>query len=217
MSVDTVTLDRADYDRLRQCTGLADVLLDQLEAVLRLVKASRTDRDALHAAELVATHAREVLRPGAAHAAARRLADLGGTQPGIEGAPRRRFGALAGHISVSADFDAPLEIDEATVARAARDNPDLPRPFVASTLQALAESRAPETSWNYRVMEFTEGEERWHAIHEVHYRKGVPASYTAQPASVQWDPEDSNDTGHRILDRMREATSKPVLRPADFA
>lgn len=80
-----------------------------------------------------------------------------------------------------------------------------------------AEQPPPESSWNYRVMKFTEGEERWHAIHEVHYRKGVPWAYTEQPASVQWDPEDGNDAGHRILDRIRESMRKPVLRPTDFA
>jgi hypothetical protein len=79
------------------------------------------------------------------------------------------------------------------------------------------DDRAPESSWNYRVMEFSEGEERWQAIHEVHYREGVPASYSEQPASVQWDAEDSNGTGHGILDRMRDSLNKPVLRPEDFA
>jgi antitoxin component HigA of HigAB toxin-antitoxin module len=79
------------------------------------------------------------------------------------------------------------------------------------------DDRAPESSSNYRVMEFSEGEERWQAIHEVHYREGVPASYSEQPASVQWDAEDSNDTGHGILDRMRDSLNKPVLRPEDFA
>ena len=79
------------------------------------------------------------------------------------------------------------------------------------------DDRAPESSWNYRVMEFSEGEERWQAIHEVHYREGVPASYSEQPASVQWDAEDRNDTGHGNLDRMRDSLNKPVLRPEDFA
>ncbi|TDN68248.1 DUF29 family protein [Paraburkholderia sp. BL10I2N1] len=46
---------------------------------------------------------------------AKLLANLGGTQPGIEGAPRRRFGALAGNLSVSDDFNAPLEIVDPTV------------------------------------------------------------------------------------------------------
>jgi uncharacterized membrane protein YccC len=36
-------------------------------------------------------------------------------------------------------------IGEATVERAARDNPDLPRSFVIDTLQALAESRDSTT------------------------------------------------------------------------
>jgi len=46
---------------------------------------------------------------------------------------------------VGREFGAPLKIDEATVDRAARDNPDLPRSFVADTLQGLAEARAGKT------------------------------------------------------------------------
>jgi len=80
-----------------------------------------------------------------AREAATRLADLGGTQPGIEGAPRRRFGTLAGQVGMSADFDAPLKIDEAAIDRAARDNPDVPRSFVADTLQGRAEACAGKT------------------------------------------------------------------------
>lgn len=43
---------------------------------------------------------------------------------------------------VGREFGAPLTVDEATIDRAARDNPDLPRSFVADTLQGLAEARA---------------------------------------------------------------------------
>lgn len=43
---------------------------------------------------------------------------------------------------VGREFGALPEIDEATIARAARDNPDLPRSFVADTLRGLAEARA---------------------------------------------------------------------------
>ncbi|WP_204357124.1 MULTISPECIES: DUF29 family protein [Paraburkholderia] len=46
---------------------------------------------------------------------------------------------------MSATFDAPLETDEAAVDRAARDNSDLPRTFVAEALQGLAEVRAGQT------------------------------------------------------------------------
>ncbi|WP_322063154.1 hypothetical protein [Paraburkholderia sp. J63] len=43
MSTQTITLDRADCDRLRECVGLADVLLDQVESVLRLGDVGRMD------------------------------------------------------------------------------------------------------------------------------------------------------------------------------
>ncbi|MGF6699016.1 hypothetical protein OKW38_003628 [Paraburkholderia sp. MM5496-R1] len=71
ISNDTITLGGAGYDCLRQCAGLADVLLDQLEAVLCLDDVGRT--------------ARELLRLDAARETAEQLANLGGTQPGIEG------------------------------------------------------------------------------------------------------------------------------------
>jgi hypothetical protein len=47
---------------------------------------------------------------------------------------------------VGREFGAPLKIDEVTIDRAARDNPDLPRSFVADTLQGLAEARAGKTT-----------------------------------------------------------------------
>jgi hypothetical protein len=53
-------------------------------------------------------------KAGAAAAAATRLVNAGGTQRGTESAPRRHFGALAGHVRIAPDFDAPLEIDDAT-------------------------------------------------------------------------------------------------------
>jgi len=55
---------------------------------------------------------------------AKLLANLGGTQPGVEGAPRRRFGALTGRVSMPADFDAPLKTDEAPFVNGGR-NPTL--------------------------------------------------------------------------------------------
>ncbi|MFM0282369.1 hypothetical protein P0D75_30610 [Paraburkholderia sediminicola] len=56
--------------------------------------------------------------------------------------PTRRSGALTGRVSMSADFDALLRFDKATVERAARDNPDLPRSVATGTLRELAEARA---------------------------------------------------------------------------
>lgn len=43
---------------------------------------------------------------------------------------------------VGREFSASLKIDEAAIDRAAHDNPDMPRSFVADTLQGLAEARA---------------------------------------------------------------------------
>jgi hypothetical protein len=85
VSTETITLDRAGYDGLRQCAGLADVLLDWLETVSRLRDVGRTDYDPLRAAEVVAAPAREVLQPAAARERAKQLANLGSTQPDIEG------------------------------------------------------------------------------------------------------------------------------------
>lgn len=74
---------------------------------------------------------------------------------------------------------------------------------------------ASSRTWNYRVMSFRHGEEAWQAIHEVHYRDGVPFAYTEAAAVAMWDPDDV-DGGLRSLERMREALSKPVLTDADF-
>lgn len=74
--------------------------------------------------------------------------------------------------------------------------------------------------WNYRVIEFVEPgtEERWQAIHEVHYDEtGQPTSYAENPAPVMTH-DDGNckaDLGW-VLDKMREALSKPVLIERDF-
>jgi hypothetical protein len=74
-----------------------------------------------------------------------------------------------------------------------------------------------EGSWNYRVMEFTADGETWRAIHEVYYRNGVPSGFAGTPAIVMWDPDDADEQGGlRVLQRMHEALSKPVLRGDDF-
>lgn len=46
--------------------------------------------------------------------------------------------ADAGFLTERPDI---VRVDESTIDRATRDNPDYPRPFVADTLQALADSR----------------------------------------------------------------------------
>lgn len=79
-------------------------------------------------------------------------------------------------------------------------------------------------SWNYRVIVFTthpdNGEAldtHYYGIHEVYYdAKGNPNAYAIDPAPVFWDADDDPNTPHSILDRMRDALSKPVLRQQDF-
>ena len=59
---DGITIDRATYDRLRQCAGLADVLREQLETVLDLGARGVLDGPAWETARLTVLHAGEVLR-----------------------------------------------------------------------------------------------------------------------------------------------------------
>jgi hypothetical protein len=79
-------------------------------------------------------------------------------------------------------------------------------------MEALAQMRG--RTWNYRVIETVHDGDVSRAIHEVHYDNGVPISYTENPAGVAWETDD--DEPRRMLDRMREALDKPVLREADF-
>ncbi|QBQ95920.1 hypothetical protein [Paraburkholderia pallida] len=73
---------------------------------------------------------------------------------------------------------------------------------------------APEFHWNYRVMEFHEGGETWREFREVYYRNGEPEGYSSVYASPCWDDDD--EAARRILDRMRDALARPILRPGDF-
>ena len=75
-------------------------------------------------------------------------------------------------------------------------------------------------TWNYRVIEFVDPatNEPWQAIHEVHYdEQGRPSLYTEYPAVVMSHDADNNtaELGW-ILDRMRDALSKPTLVERDF-
>ena len=67
-------------------------------------------------------------------------------------------------------------------------------------------------SWNYRVIEFVDPEP-WQAIHEVYYDQDKPTSYSEAPAVVM-----SSDAGSLswVLERMKEALSKPALAETDF-
>jgi hypothetical protein len=78
------------------------------------------------------------------------------------------------------------------------------------------EDGKPARYWNFRVMEFSHGEDTWRAIHEVHYEHNVPVSYSQNEAIVMWAPEEGEAAGLNVLERMREAIAKPVLRVTDF-
>jgi hypothetical protein len=68
-------------------------------------------------------------------------------------------------------------------------------------------------NWNYRVMEFESGDDVYHEIREVYYdSEGNPNGYTARTAGVG---SDSANGLSWVLDRMREALDKPVLKPSD--
>ncbi|WP_233887961.1 antitoxin Xre/MbcA/ParS toxin-binding domain-containing protein [Paraburkholderia flagellata] len=82
----------------------------------------------------------------------------------------------------------------------------------------MAKSKPPEREalWQYRVMEFGEGNETWRDIREVYYCDGRPECYSVETASPFWFADEGDEAAMRVLDRMREALSRPVLRPRDF-
>lgn len=72
--------------------------------------------------------------------------------------------------------------------------------------------------WNYRVIEFAaDGDEpARRELREVYYDEaGQPHAYGVA-AQVMWDDEEDPATPYSILERMREALSKPVLDARDF-
>lgn len=79
-------------------------------------------------------------------------------------------------------------------------------------------------TWNYRVIERVTplktpsgATDVYRAIHEVHYESdGRPVAYSEHPATIGWDPAEGNDAPLAILDRVREALTKPVLTEQDF-
>lgn len=64
-------------------------------------------------------------------------------------------------------------------------------------------------SWNYRVMACDYNDEVYFQIHEVYYdENGNPDSYIENPVTVGGD--NLSDI-HWTLNRMKEATKKPIL------
>lgn len=76
---------------------------------------------------------------------------------------------------------------------------------------------SPAIRMNYRVLEFVaEDGEAWRSVHEVYCVDGVPSGYSEHPAAVVWDTDKGDTAAPVILERMREALSKPVLTNYDF-
>ncbi len=69
-------------------------------------------------------------------------------------------------------------------------------------------------SWDYRLLSRKYGNSTFLEIHEVYYDEdGKPYSYTAKEAGVC--SEDLEGV-HRVLNRMIEATTKPILSFQNF-
>ena len=125
----------------------------------------------------------------------------------------KTLGLLQGKLDVPEDFDAPLpaEVQEAFEGGAAGD-----QSFAAYVDDESAPSLPSMQTWNYRVILFKHGEDAWCAIHEVHYRDGLPIGYGNSPAVACWDAEEGDRAGRSCLDRMREALNKPILSAKDL-
>ena len=71
----------------------------------------------------------------------------------------------------------------------------------------------PHSYWNYRLFACAKGEETWVEIREVHYVDGTAKGYSATAATLSADDTDSLLW---MLDKIREAATKPVLTEQDF-
>lgn len=67
-------------------------------------------------------------------------------------------------------------------------------------------------TWNYRIIQFAEHL----ALHEVHYRDGVPFAYTEEPCTFVSDLDEYDDIAGGLRMALRDATEKPVLMESDF-
>ena len=71
-------------------------------------------------------------------------------------------------------------------------------------------------SWNHRVMKIGDV----YGIHEVHYKKGKPSSYTVNSMKPEAFVEDEDSRPLQdlrwTLEQMLKALDKPILTPKDF-
>ena len=71
-------------------------------------------------------------------------------------------------------------------------------------------------AWNYRIFEEIVYEERVHSLREVYYdSQGELEAYSEEAVGLTWEPEDGETLG-RVLELVKEATKKPLLRAEDF-
>lgn len=69
----------------------------------------------------------------------------------------------------------------------------------------------------FRVIEFRSPTgDVWRSIHEVLLVKGVPRSYSVDPAVVEWAEGEGDRAAFAALERMHQAVALPVLRLRDF-
>ena len=71
-------------------------------------------------------------------------------------------------------------------------------------------------TWNYRVFEEIVYEECVHSLREVYYDpQGELEAYSEEAIGLTWEPEDG-ETLESVLELVKEALKKPVLRAEDF-
>ncbi|CAB3740989.1 hypothetical protein LMG22037_06440 [Paraburkholderia phenoliruptrix] len=107
------------------------------------------------------------------------------------------------------DADDAVSVGEMNAAIAAGATAEMNRDASPDSDRPAGERRS---HWEYRVIEYEEGGEIWRELREVHYvtDHGIGCSDTG--ACVRWTPEEGEQAGASILDRMRVALTRPVLR-----
>ncbi|WP_176380135.1 hypothetical protein [Paraburkholderia youngii] len=107
------------------------------------------------------------------------------------------------------DADDAVSVEEMNAAIAAGATAEMNRDSSSDSDRPAGERGS---HWEYRVIEYEDDGEIWRELREVHYvaDHGVECSDTA--ACVRWTPEEGEQAGTSILDRMRVALTRPVLR-----
>jgi len=69
------------------------------------------------------------------------------------------------------------------------------------------------TQWNFRLIEFGEGDTKHVAVHEVYYADGIPRAYGERGAWLGGSDADEVQGIHAMI---AGAFFKPVLKESDF-